>query len=222
MKREIINYYDELAPSYEADRFGGSYGRFIDHQERHVLSRWLPAGEILELACGTGRLSSFATVATDASCNSIAIASARRMNTRFVACDAEQLPFPTGHFSAAFAFHLLMHLDPEAVSRVLAEMSRVLKPAGSVVLDILSPRRKRGRNAEHEWHAATALSLSQLAAMANKAGLHVRESRGILLLPVHRLPDRMRMPLVGLDMWLARVMPTLASYQIVRLVKDRS
>jgi hypothetical protein len=34
MDRAIIDYYDALAPRYDADRFGNSYGRFLDAQER--------------------------------------------------------------------------------------------------------------------------------------------------------------------------------------------
>jgi hypothetical protein len=30
----IVDYYDGLAKSYDSDRFGNSYGRFIDRQER--------------------------------------------------------------------------------------------------------------------------------------------------------------------------------------------
>lgn len=37
MKREIIAYYDRLAPHYDHARFAGSYGRFIDTREREIL-----------------------------------------------------------------------------------------------------------------------------------------------------------------------------------------
>src|SRR5438132_1432715 len=113
MNREIIDYYDRHAATYDRDRFGSSYGKFIDIQERRILSRWLSAGgrRVLELACGTGRLSDFALIACDASLESLQIANRRRPSTCFVAADAAQLPFKSQSIDAVFAFHILMHLD---------------------------------------------------------------------------------------------------------------
>jgi ubiquinone/menaquinone biosynthesis C-methylase UbiE len=63
--RAMIQYYDRLARTYDAERFGNSYGKFIDAQERATLARLLPleAGSVLDLGCGTGRLTGFATMA---------------------------------------------------------------------------------------------------------------------------------------------------------------
>ncbi|MEQ1756054.1 MAG: methyltransferase domain-containing protein [Micropepsaceae bacterium] len=219
MKQEIIDYYDDLASSYDESRFGGTYGRFIDGQERKLLAGMLPTGEILELACGTGRLSSFATVACDASRKSLDIATGRCTTARFACCDAEKLPFRSGHFSAVFAFHFLMHLESEAISRVLAEAARVLKPGGVFVVDVLSPGRKRGHNSRQPWHAATALSLSDLQALAGAAGLRIERHAGILVLPIQRFPSALRLQLCQLDMWLGGVVPFLASYHVAYMRK---
>ena len=63
-------YYDGIAARYDESRFGNSYGRYLDAQERPLLRRWLPAvpgARVLDLACGTGRLLEFASLGVDAS-----------------------------------------------------------------------------------------------------------------------------------------------------------
>ena len=50
------------------------------------------------------------------------------VNARFETGDAYQLPFPNGAFDAVFAHAVLMHLREPV--RALAEMRRVLRPAG--------------------------------------------------------------------------------------------
>jgi SAM-dependent methyltransferase len=55
-----------------------------------------------------------------------------RNRIRFSLSDAARLPFPDGHFGSAVAVDVLHHLD--AGGPVLAEMLRVVKPGGLVVL----------------------------------------------------------------------------------------
>jgi ubiquinone/menaquinone biosynthesis C-methylase UbiE len=70
MNPHIQNYYDQLAPAYDEDRFGNSYGQFIHQQELRVLQAFRaasPQGQVLDLACGTGRLLPWATHGVDIS-----------------------------------------------------------------------------------------------------------------------------------------------------------
>ena len=66
---KIIEYYNQLASEYDENRFGNSYGQFIDFQERRILNKIFKnqSGKILDLACGSGRLTNFATSGADAS-----------------------------------------------------------------------------------------------------------------------------------------------------------
>ncbi len=57
---------------------------------------------------------------------------AHRSRIRFMATSAASLPFPDGHFGAAVAVDVLHHL--EAGLPALAELARVVKPGGAVVL----------------------------------------------------------------------------------------
>jgi ubiquinone/menaquinone biosynthesis C-methylase UbiE len=224
MKREIIAYYDRLAPSYDETRFAGSYGRFIDERERDVLRAWLPAKAItLDLGCGTGRLSSFATVAADASTASLAVAQTQWRAARLVAADAERLPFPDGAFDAAIAFHLLMHLDRSAIRATLRECARVLRPGGILIADIVSKTRRNITGARHDssapWHAATAMTTAEFEREGATAGFRRQKMTGLLALPIHRIPPWARAPLARIDAWLSQTAPSLSSYLIAKFEK---
>ena len=224
MKREIVEYYDNLAPHYDANRFANSYGRFIDERERQILRAWLPhnPSHTLELACGTGRLSAFAAIATDPSLASLAIATARNQTTRFAAADAERLPFPPASFDAVFALHLLMHLDESAIRTVFAESFRVLRPGGVFVADIVSKTRRRltgERERTEPWHAQTAMTRRTFEGVGRAAGFTPWRTTGLMLLPVHRMPEHARLPLVRLDAWCAQYLPSLSSYLIAGFLK---
>jgi len=39
--REVVAYYDALAPTYDANRFGNSYGAYLDGLECWALREWL-------------------------------------------------------------------------------------------------------------------------------------------------------------------------------------
>ena len=80
MNGEIKKYYNDLASSYDSNRFNNSYGKYIDSQERLFLDAFLPkipSEKILDLGCGTGRFLDFAKYGVDVSPNMIAIAKSK-------------------------------------------------------------------------------------------------------------------------------------------------
>jgi SAM-dependent methyltransferase len=225
MNREIIDYYDRLAPTYDRDRFGNSYGRFIDAGERRLLARWLPPARhnILEVACGTGRLSNFAGVACDASLESLKLANRRQARVTLVCADSMRLPFESNRFDAVFAFHLLMHLDAEGVRATVAEASRVLRPGGIFIADVVSAARRHllARSPpENPWHGNTALSAKEFRTLCAERGLKPLRMTGLAFLPIQRMPHRLRPFLTMIDAWLAAGLPSLSSYVIGCFVKD--
>jgi ubiquinone/menaquinone biosynthesis C-methylase UbiE len=218
MNREIVDYYDRQAATYDRDRFGSNYGKFIDIQERRILNRWLSGADrrVLEIACGTGRLSDFALFACDASLESLKIARRRRPSTCFVAADATQLPFKTQSIDAVFAFHIFMHLDRGSIRSILAEAARVLRDRGLFIADVASATRRRtgsrpaGESAP--WHGSTALSAAEFKMLCSEFGLRPVRMTGIMFIPIHRMPDRLRPFLLSLDRWLSARLPSLSSY----------
>jgi len=115
--------------------------------ERWFLTRWRaqalahlpPAGRILEVGAGTGFNFRFYPpqawgVASDLSCEMLKIARAKRQpdGVALTQTSAEQLPFANASFDAAFA--TLVFCSIPSPQKAFAELRRVVKPDGVVVL----------------------------------------------------------------------------------------
>ena len=90
------------------------------------------------------------------------------------------------------------------------------------IADIVSKTRRRltgRRDADEAWHAQTAMTKREFDDIGRAAGFTSSRATGLLLLPVHRLPDRARLPLARLDAWLSHRLPSLSSYLIVGFAK---
>jgi ubiquinone/menaquinone biosynthesis C-methylase UbiE len=105
---------------------------------------WAPATHILELGCGPGRLwaenaaripPGWALTLSDFSPGMLHEArrnlTAQGQAARFVAADAQALPFADAAFDAVIANHMLYHVPDRA--RALAEIHRILRPGGAFV-----------------------------------------------------------------------------------------
>jgi ubiquinone/menaquinone biosynthesis C-methylase UbiE len=217
LDHSIIDYYDALAPTYDAVRFQNSYGRFLDWQERAILDKYLPrdSTRVLDLGCGTGRLSDRADEGCDLSARSLEFARAKHPLKRFLLADIVDLPYADASFDAAFCFHVFMHCEKEQIETALREAARVLRPGGVFIGDIASALRRRLHPSRPDgWHCASALDSRSFAALALGAGLRKRATRGVMLLPVHRLPENWRGSLRVVDNALAAALPDAASYLV--------
>jgi ubiquinone/menaquinone biosynthesis C-methylase UbiE len=104
------------------------------------IHRFLPAGEILEIACGYGRWTQFLKdqcdhlTAVDLSENCVAACRERFAgddHLRFIANDGTTVPeVADASIDLAFSFDSLVHVDQATISAYLAEFRRVLKPEG--------------------------------------------------------------------------------------------
>ncbi len=109
-----------------------------------------PSGEVLEVGCGGSPerriLDLFDTyTGTDFSTQGLDIARQKFADAgekaRFVNADAVALPFEDNTFDTVYSAHMLYHiLDRHAQAAALAEMVRVLRPGGSLVLTTANPR----------------------------------------------------------------------------------
>ncbi|TMB03030.1 MAG: class I SAM-dependent methyltransferase [Deltaproteobacteria bacterium] len=119
--------------------------------------------KLLDVACGTGHFLRMLGAAlpgarlfgVDLSPHYLARAREtlpREVDVSLVCENAESLPFPDGHFDAATNVFLLHELPPEVRARILAEMTRVVRPGGLVVVaDSLQLR--DAPELHHELHA---------------------------------------------------------------------
>ncbi|MGC4120730.1 MAG: methyltransferase domain-containing protein [Myxococcales bacterium] len=111
------------------------------------LARALPDAplQVLDVACGTGRLLRMLGEAipgarltgVDLSPYYVSYARAalpRALDVSLVCENAEALPFPDGRFDATTCLYLFHELPPKVRTRVMAELARVTRPGGRVVV----------------------------------------------------------------------------------------
>ena len=223
MNAAVKTYYDELAPTYDENRFANSYGRYLDAQERRVLDRLLPGSEAnigLDAACGTGRLLTYSTHGADISQAMIEEAQKKHPEKILVIASATELPFPDNHFDHVTTFHLIMHLDRASSAAVFSELLRVLKPGGRLIFDVPSAkRRKLTAYQAKNWHGANAYASAELKSHFKDLATDF-QVQGIAFFPVHRLPNRWRGLMRRLDNWWCRsFLKEYASYLVISMQK---
>jgi tellurite methyltransferase len=106
------------------------------------------ARRALDLGCGVGRHArlladaGFEVHAADASASGLAYARAQDPGgaIRFAHSDFTALPFAPAVFDFALAWNVIYHGDRVIVARALAELARVLRPGGLLLITMLSKR----------------------------------------------------------------------------------
>ncbi len=145
--------YDESVDPQE-------YGRVFEHEDRHFWYRGLHALTlrvlrdvlaraasssvaqplVLDAGCGTGGLSrSMSSFARPVRLDSSPIAleyAARRGDLPSVRASVESLPFRDASFDAAVSLDVLYHSNVADDARALAEIARVVKPGGAILLNL--------------------------------------------------------------------------------------
>lgn len=121
---------------------------FRPHVARHYVVKRVAAvkdllplgGRLLDVGCGTGLLAAaIAAEGYDVYGADLSPEMARKAHARGLlgtyAATTTQLPFADGSFDLAFTVATLHHLEtPERVARTIAEMARVVRPGGFVLL----------------------------------------------------------------------------------------
>jgi SAM-dependent methyltransferase len=224
----IHDYYDQLAKNYDQDRFGNSYGRYIDAMERAILRNWL-AGvapqEVVDIGCGTGRLLDFAVTGVDTSAEMLKVAAGKFAGRELIQASLPELApllatLPARQFQAATCFHVFMHLSPDIIRQSLHSLAQVVRPGGCLIVDIPSQQRralKRQRASSTEWHGNTAANRADVEGWIGTEWRIVAR-RGILFLPIHRLPASLRGACQPLDALLGRSpLANWSSYHVYQL-----
>ncbi|MFO0985414.1 MAG: class I SAM-dependent methyltransferase [Planctomycetota bacterium] len=105
-----------------------------------------PDHKLLDLACGPGAFARMFPAGTyfgiDINDQYIRYARAKHPGT-FETMDARQLRFANASFDAALVFGLLHHLSDADAAQVIAELHRVMKPGGCVLIMEDIPTRSR-------------------------------------------------------------------------------
>jgi demethylmenaquinone methyltransferase / 2-methoxy-6-polyprenyl-1,4-benzoquinol methylase len=143
---KVREVFRSVAPSYDImnDLMSGGLHRIWKHFTIN-LAGVRPGQKVLDVASGSGDLArEFAKLAgsegevwqTDINAAMLGVGRDRLLNAGLMLplaqCDAEKLPFPSGRFdlvTVAFGLRNMTHKD-----LALAEMTRVLKPGGKLIV----------------------------------------------------------------------------------------
>ena len=223
MIEEIKNYYEDLAPNYDSNRFENSYGKYINIQERKFLTSILPLdknNKILDLGCGTGRFLEFANYGVDISPKMIEVAKTKFPKKEIIEGSVSSIPFPEKHFDVIYSLHVIMHLNKEITQAFLDETHKKLKSNGKLIFDFPSDKRRRTVNYKaNNWHAANQFSTDEIIKMS-ETNWELKKHKGILFLPIHRFPNFIRPLLLSIDNFLCNsFLKEYASYIIIELEK---
>lgn len=142
---EIARFWDFYGRNRAADHkyFGHKLGgRILGLAERHARLE----GPVLDLGCGRGHLTEqildrgYPCLAVDQSSESVAEVQQRLAGRRgFLGARTGsqfELPLGDGEVGTVFLLEVLEHLSPEKLERALAELARVLRPGGHLVVTV--------------------------------------------------------------------------------------
>jgi len=117
------------------------YGRYQVFEEVEEELKRLKAGsKILDLGCGTGHFANymqgkeFEVHAIDPSIKMLEFARTNFPQINFIEGVASSLPFPDNFFELVISIEVLRYLDTMDIKQAYAEMYRVLKPGGRILV----------------------------------------------------------------------------------------
>ncbi len=142
--RDNRNYYDAFSERYEIGRDAG-YHALVDALTVEFLLPYARGRDVLEVGCGTGlilkEIAGEARRASGVDLSQGMLARSRERGLRVVQGDAIALPFGSATFDVVCAYKVMPHIqDLEAA---LAEMSRLLRPGGHLLLEFYNRRSLR-------------------------------------------------------------------------------
>jgi SAM-dependent methyltransferase len=137
----IRGCYDAVSREY-ADRFAGE----LAHKplDRELLGRFAAEvsgrGEVCDLGCGPGQTTAYLhgrgvrVCGLDISLELLSEAGRRHPGVTFEAGDMLALPRADGTVAGVVAFYAIVHFSPAQFRRAVAEIYRVLRPGGRLLL----------------------------------------------------------------------------------------
>jgi ubiquinone/menaquinone biosynthesis C-methylase UbiE len=158
------------------------HGKWRQLRQRTInLARMHPGDAVLDVGCGTGTLAievacrvgrAGRVVGVDPGTQQIARARSkavrRHLPIEFQIGVIEQLPFPDQTFDVVFSTLMMHHLPAPLKRQGLAEIARVLKPGGRLVIADFKHKKERAGQAAR-FHAGGS-SMGHLVALVSDAG----------------------------------------------------
>jgi SAM-dependent methyltransferase len=196
--------FDPYAHRYEdavrdAIRFAGKDVEFFTRAKvRHLLA--LAEHELgdgaelaaLDVGCGVGLTDRWLAPAfgslhgLDVSEEAVAVAARTNPSVRYATYGGDVFPFPEAAFDLVFAICVLHHVAPAARPRLVAEMARVAKPGGLVVVVEHNPYNPLTRLVVHRCEFdedVQLLGIGETKRLLVGSGAFVTHERYILMVP---------------------------------------
>lgn len=143
---EHRSHFDEIAAVYDESLPPHVVEHYLRKRTAFVLSL-RPAGSVLDVGCGTGALArrlsaaGYRVTGVDPSDGMLDVMRTRAPDVRAVHASGAELPFEAGSFDVVLSVATFHHIaEPDAVRATLAEMTRVSKPGGRIVIWDHNPR----------------------------------------------------------------------------------
>lgn len=176
----IAGSYDVVAPDY-AERFSGELsGKPFDLELLDRLASDVAgSGPVCDLGCGPGQIGAYLAgrgcqvLGIDLSPGMLRCAKERHSDLAFSVGDMRALPLADASCAAVACFYALIHIPRPQVPAVLAELSRVLRRDGSLVLAV---HEGTGEAHTDDWFGravavdATLFGGDELAGLMEQAG----------------------------------------------------
>ncbi len=189
----MAEYFDRIARRYD-DWYGTETGRYVDRTEKWLVFSMLQSksGKALDLGCGTGNYTlelkkrGFDVIGLDASEGMLQVARSKGLNC--IKGGAYSLPFPDRSFDLVLSVTMFEFIyEPE---RVVAEINRVLKPGGEVLIATMNGRsawfvfkRLKSLFVETAYRYARFYTPGELEDLLRNAGFTDVRSGGVIFFP---------------------------------------
>jgi SAM-dependent methyltransferase len=145
-RRVSSSHFDSIATGYDDSLPAHVVEHYIRKRTRFVLEH-CPRGKALDVGCGTGALATrlakagYQMSGVDPSEGMLEVLRARTAGVQAVRAFGTALPFADDSFDLVLCVAVMHHIaEPGNVSQTLAEMVRVAKPSGRILVWDHNPR----------------------------------------------------------------------------------
>ncbi|WP_297436956.1 class I SAM-dependent methyltransferase [Thermococcus sp.] len=189
----MAEYFNRIAARYDG-WYRTRTGEYVDRTEKRLIFSMMRSrgGRALDLGCGTGNYTlelkrrGFDVTGLDASEGMLKVARAKGLPC--IEGDAYSLPFADGSFDLVLSVTMFEFIrEPE---RVLAEVHRILRPGGEVVIGTMNGRslwflfkRLKSLFVETAYRYARFYTPSELEGLLRDFGFVDVNSAGVIFLP---------------------------------------